>query len=92
MPRSSQTRLALASEKPDTCTGPPRLSFPQGAKQEAHMSNFVPSGDLTFSDALDRVATILNIQKREALNLWARELRKITKPAKGEVVRLRERA
>ena len=31
-------------------------------------------------------------EKREALNLWARELQKITKPAKGEVVRLRERA
>jgi len=38
VPRSSQTRLALASEKPDTCTGPPRLSFPQGAKQEARLS------------------------------------------------------
>ncbi len=31
-------------------------------------------------------------EKREALNLWARELRMITKAAKGEVVRLRERA
>ncbi len=31
-------------------------------------------------------------EKREALNLWARELRKITKPAKGEVVKLREHA
>ncbi len=30
-------------------------------------------------------------EKREALNLWARELRKITRPSKGEVVRLRER-
>ena len=38
MPRSSQTRLALASEKPDTCTGLPRLSFPQGAEQEAQVS------------------------------------------------------
>ncbi len=56
------------------------------------MSNFVPSGYLTFSDALDRVASVLHIQKREALNLWARELRKITKPAKGEVVKLRKRA
>ena len=31
-------------------------------------------------------------EKREALNLWARELRKITKPSKGEVVKLRKRA
>ncbi len=31
-------------------------------------------------------------EKREALNLWARELRKITRPSKGEVVRLRKRA
>ncbi len=31
-------------------------------------------------------------EKREALDLWARELQKITKPAKGEVVTLRERA
>ncbi len=31
-------------------------------------------------------------EKGEALNLWARELQKITKPAAGEVVRLRERA
>ena len=31
-------------------------------------------------------------EKSEALNLWAREMRKITEPAKGEVVRLRERA
>jgi len=31
-------------------------------------------------------------EKREALNVWARELQKITKPAKGEVVRLRKRA
>ncbi len=38
MPRSSQTRLALASEKPDTCAGLPRLSFPQGAEQEARVS------------------------------------------------------
>ncbi len=30
------------------------------------MSNFVPSGYLTFSDALDRVASVLHIQKREA--------------------------
>ncbi len=29
-------------------------------------------------------------EKREALNLWARELRKITRPTKGEVVRLRK--
>jgi integrase len=31
-------------------------------------------------------------EKREALNLWARELRKITKPDVGEVVKLRKRA
>ncbi len=31
-------------------------------------------------------------EKREALNLWARELLKITRPDKGEVVKLRERA
>ena len=31
-------------------------------------------------------------EKCAALNLWARELQKITKPAAGEVVRLRERA
>ncbi len=31
-------------------------------------------------------------EKHEALNLWARELRKITKPSKGEVVKLRKRA
>ena len=31
-------------------------------------------------------------EKREALNLWARELRKITRPSKGEVVKLRKRA
>ncbi len=31
-------------------------------------------------------------EKREALNLWARELLEITKPEKGEVVRLREHA
>ena len=31
-------------------------------------------------------------EKREALNLWARELQKITKPSKGEVVRLRKHA
>ena len=30
------------------------------------MSNFVPSGYLIFSDALDRVASALHIQKREA--------------------------
>ncbi len=30
------------------------------------MSNFVPSGYLTFSGALDRVASVLHIQKREA--------------------------
>ncbi len=30
------------------------------------MSNFVPSGGLTLSDALDRVASVLHIQKREA--------------------------
>ncbi len=30
------------------------------------MSNFVPSGYLTFSDALDRFASVLHIQKREA--------------------------
>ena len=30
-------RLALASEKPDTCTGLPRLTSPQGAEQEARM-------------------------------------------------------
>ena len=31
-------------------------------------------------------------EKREAMNIWARELQRITKPAKGEVVRLRKRA
>ncbi len=31
-------------------------------------------------------------EKRDALSLWARELRKITRPSKGEVVRLRKRA
>ena len=31
-------------------------------------------------------------EKREALDLWARELRKITRPAKGAVVKLRKRA
>ncbi len=31
-------------------------------------------------------------EKRSALELWARELRKITKPSTGEVVRLRKRA
>ena len=31
-------------------------------------------------------------EKCKALDLWARELQKITKPSKGEVVRLRERA
>ena len=30
------------------------------------MSSFVPSGYLTFSDALNRVASVLHIQKREA--------------------------
>ncbi len=30
------------------------------------MSNFVPSGYLTVSDPLDRVASVLHIQKREA--------------------------
>ena len=30
------------------------------------MSSFVPSGYLKFSDALDRVASVLHIQKREA--------------------------
>ena len=38
MSRTSKARLALASEKPDTCTGPPRLFSPQGAKQKAQMS------------------------------------------------------
>ena len=31
-------------------------------------------------------------EKREAMNIWARELQRITKPAKGEVVKLRKRA
>jgi integrase len=31
-------------------------------------------------------------EKRAALDLWARELEKITKPTKGEVVKLRKRA
>ncbi len=31
-------------------------------------------------------------EKREALNRWARELRKITRPSKGEAVKLRNRA
>ena len=37
MPRIEMARLALASEKPDTCTGLPRLPSPQGAEQEAHI-------------------------------------------------------
>ncbi len=58
MPRSSQTRLGLASEQPGTCTGPPRLPSPQGAEQEARMNAFVPPGYLSFDDAIDRVAEI----------------------------------
>ena len=58
MLRSSQTRLALASEKPDTCTGLPRLPSPQGAKQDARMNVFVPPGYLSFNDAIDRVVEI----------------------------------
>ncbi len=37
MSKIEMARLALASEKPDTCTGLPRLPSPRGAKQEARM-------------------------------------------------------
>ncbi len=47
MPRIEMARLALASEKPDTCTGPPRLPSPQGAEQEARMSPFTGDGAFT---------------------------------------------
>lgn len=60
MPRSSLTRLALASEKPGTCTGPPRLSFPRGAEQEARVSPFVPTGYLALYEAIERVAFIMH--------------------------------
>ena len=68
MPRSSQTRLALASEKPDTCTGPPRLPSPQGARQEARIDIFVPDGYLTLQAAIQRVATIVHGEKFVSLS------------------------
>ena len=58
MPRIEMARLALASEKPDTCTGLPRLTSPQGAEQDARMNAFVPPEYLSFDDAIDRVAEI----------------------------------
>ncbi len=53
MLRSGQTRLALASEKPETCTGLPRLLPPQGAKQEAQMS---PSRTYSLAEAVTLLA------------------------------------
>ncbi len=83
MLRSSQTRLALASEKPDTCTGPPRLPSPQGAQQEARMNAFVPPGYLSFNDAIDRVAEITMLAREDtdpepprpgiAKGIWAKD-------------------
>jgi len=66
VPRSSQTRLGLASEQPGTCTGPPRLTPPQGAEQEARMNAFVPPGYLSFNDAIDRVAEITALAREPA--------------------------
>ena len=85
----SRTRLALASEKPDTCTGPPRLSSPQGAKQEARMSPFIPTGYLTLTAAIDRVvelrqggdlSRLLTEDERATLRNWRDYFDRIRRP------------
>ena len=51
MPRIEMARLALASEKPDTCTGLPRLPSGRSAEQEARvryeqdLAEFIPITD-----------------------------------------------
>ncbi len=67
MPRIEMARLALASEKPDTCTGLPRLPSPQGAEQEARMEKLsrlkvFPGEDEIYRQLFDR-SPVLAISK-----------------------------
>ncbi len=68
MSKIEMARLALASEKPDTCTGLPRLPSRRSAQQEARMDIFVPDGYLTLPATIDRVTAIIHGEKLVALS------------------------